>query len=177
MQGERFEPTAEQRRTVRAMAGFGAPQEDIAVFLDIDPKTLRKHFRIELDRGGIEATTKVAQSLFRMATEGNNVAAAIFWMKARAGWRDRHTVEHGLAPNAQGFCVISGVERADDLSDEQLMHIARRGIDEDELDAVDQRPVVQQPRRGRAVFKVPRELSVEEWTAKYGRLGKPRDAG
>ncbi len=104
----------------------------------------------------------MAQSLFRMATEGNNVAAAIFWMKARAGWRDRHTVEHGLAPNAQGFCVISGVERADDLSDEQLMHTGRRGIDQDELDAVDQRPGMQQPRRGRDVFKVPRELTVEE---------------
>ncbi|MBR0652106.1 hypothetical protein GXW78_20795 [Roseomonas terrae] len=25
-----------------------------------------------------------------MATEGQNVAAAIFWMKARAGWREKH---------------------------------------------------------------------------------------
>ena len=71
------------------MSGFGIPQEEIATFLDIDPKTLRKHFRVELDRGGTEATAKVAQSLFRMATEGNNVAAAIFWMKARAGWREK----------------------------------------------------------------------------------------
>ena len=80
-----FEATPGQRRTVRAMAGFGVPQDEIANFLDIDPKTLRKHFRVELGRGSTEATTKVAQSLFRMATEGNNVAAAIFWMKARAG--------------------------------------------------------------------------------------------
>ena len=41
----------------------------------------------------IEATAKVAQSLYRMATEGNNVAAAIFWMKARAGWREKQQVE------------------------------------------------------------------------------------
>ena len=27
-----------------------------------------------------------------MATEGNNVAAAIFWMKARAGWREKQQV-------------------------------------------------------------------------------------
>jgi hypothetical protein len=91
-QGVAFGATAEQPRTVRAMSGFGVPQEDIATFLDIDPKTLRKHFRLELDHGSIEATAKVAQSLFRMATEGNNVAAAIFWMKARAGWRERHEV-------------------------------------------------------------------------------------
>jgi hypothetical protein len=88
-QGVRFEPTDEQRRTVRAMAGYGMPHVDIATFLDIDAKTLRKHFTRELELGSIEATTKVAQSLFRMATEGKNVAAAIFWMKARAGWREK----------------------------------------------------------------------------------------
>jgi hypothetical protein len=88
-----FEPTDEQRRTVRAMSGFGVPRPDIAIHVGIDPKTLRKWFRDELDRGSIEATTKVAQSLFRMATEGNNVAAAIFWMKTRAGWREKQQVE------------------------------------------------------------------------------------
>jgi hypothetical protein len=75
------------------MSGFGVPQPDIAVHLGVDPKTLRKHFREELDRGSIEATTKVAQSLFNMATQGNNVAAAIFWMKARAGWREKNQIE------------------------------------------------------------------------------------
>jgi hypothetical protein len=127
-----FEATADQRRTVRAMAGFGVPQEEIATFLDIDPKTLRKYFRAELDRGSTEATTKVAQSLFRMATEGNNVAAAIFWMKARAGWSERRRVEHGLAPGAGGFTVISGVPRADDLTDDQLARIAMSGRREDD---------------------------------------------
>ena len=33
-----------------------------------------------------------SQSRFRMATEGNNVAAAIFRMKARAGWREKQQV-------------------------------------------------------------------------------------
>jgi len=61
------------------------PAEDIATFLGIDAKTLRKHFREELDRGTVEANAKVAQSLFQMATHGRNVAAAMFWMKARAG--------------------------------------------------------------------------------------------
>ena len=91
-QGTRFEPNDEQRRTVRAMSGYGVPHDDIATMLRLDPKTLRKHFRDELDRGSIEATAKVGQSLFRMATEGGSVAAAIFWMKARAGWREKHDV-------------------------------------------------------------------------------------
>lgn len=84
------EPTPEDRRMVRAFAGFGVPQEDIARHLGLDPKTLRKHFRDELDRGIVEANAKVAQSLFQMATQGKNVAAAIFWMKARGRWREKH---------------------------------------------------------------------------------------
>ncbi|WP_376094357.1 hypothetical protein ACE7GA_00960 [Roseomonas sp. CCTCC AB2023176] len=88
-QGVPFEPTEEQRRTVRAMSGYGVPQDDIATLLEVSPKTLRKHFGRELERGSIEATAKVGQSLFRMATEGGSVAAAIFWMKARAGWREK----------------------------------------------------------------------------------------
>ena len=83
MMGVSFEPTEEQRKTVRAMSGFGIPQDDIATLLEIDAKTLRKHFRRELDRGMVEATAKVARSLFLMATQGKNVAAAMFWMKAR----------------------------------------------------------------------------------------------
>ena len=84
-----FVPTDEQRRMARVMSGFGIPQPDIAAHFGIDAKTLRKHFREELDRGMTEANLKVAQSLFNMATTGGNVAAAIFWMKARAGWREK----------------------------------------------------------------------------------------
>ena len=76
-QGVPFQPTPEQLRTARAMAGYGMPHVDIASFFDIDAKTLRKHFGRELELGSIEATAKVALSLFRMATEGKNVAAAI----------------------------------------------------------------------------------------------------
>jgi hypothetical protein len=64
----------------------------------IDAKTLRKHYREELDTGHIKATAKVAESLFRKATgEGaQSVTAAIFWLKTRGGWRETpqsHEVE------------------------------------------------------------------------------------
>ncbi len=87
-------PTDEQRKTVEAMSGYGIPEVDIARVLDIDPKTLRKHYRRELDTAFVHANARVAQSLFNQATAGNNVAAAIFWLKVRAGWRDRITVEN-----------------------------------------------------------------------------------
>ena len=123
MQGVEFAPSEEQRRLVRAMAGFGIRQDDIATHLEIDAKTLRKHFRRELDRGTVEANAKVAQSLFNMATSGNNVAAAIFWMKARAGWSEKQRIEHGIGP----LTVISGVPRANDPSDDELARIASAG--------------------------------------------------
>ena len=107
-----FEPTEDQRRTVRALSGYGVPQDGIAIHIGVDPKTLRKHFRDELDRGSVEATAKVAQSLFNMATQGNNVAAAIFWMKARAGWREKQEMHHSGEPVI--IRVVTGVTRSDD---------------------------------------------------------------
>ena len=83
-----FEPSEDQRRTVKALSGYGVPQDGIAIHIGVDPKTLRKHFRDELDRGSVEATAKVAQTLFHLATVEKNVASVIFWMKARAGWRE-----------------------------------------------------------------------------------------
>lgn len=122
----RYKPTAEQRRTVKTMSGFGVPHTDIATFLEIDPKTLRKHFREELDRGMTEANAKVAQSLFQMATQGKNVAAAIFWMKARAGWRDRPELDR-LSGGIQPRHVITDVPRLEDMTDEELLRIVARG--------------------------------------------------
>ncbi|MBR0641377.1 hypothetical protein [Plastoroseomonas hellenica] len=97
-QGIAFRATDEQRRTVKTMAGFGVPQEDIAKHIEIDPKTLRLHFRRELDAGVLEANAKVAQALFHMATQGKNVAAAIFRLKARAGWREKQEIELSTEP-------------------------------------------------------------------------------
>jgi hypothetical protein len=40
-----YTPTDEQRRTVRAMAGFGVPQDDIALVVRCTSRTLRKWYR------------------------------------------------------------------------------------------------------------------------------------
>jgi hypothetical protein len=91
------QPDAAGRRQVEAMAGYGIPEDDIATVLDISPKTLRKHYRKELDKGHVKATAKVAENLYRRATgEGREaVTAAIFWLKTRAGWKE--TSVHQLA--------------------------------------------------------------------------------
>ncbi len=83
-------PDAANRRQVEAMAGYGVPEIDIARVLRIDPKTLRKHYRDELDGGHVKANAKVAENLFRKATGDGpqSVTAAIFWMKTRARWKE-----------------------------------------------------------------------------------------
>jgi hypothetical protein len=72
------------------MAGYDVPEAHIAGVVGVSPKTLRKHYRGELDHGHVKANAKVAENLFRKATgDGREaVIAAIFWLKTRAGWRE-----------------------------------------------------------------------------------------
>jgi hypothetical protein len=83
----KLEPTPQQRRQVLTMTGFGIRQSEIAAVLSIDEKTLRRHFRRELDTGATEANMRVAQSLYDMAVRDRIPAAAIWWTKARMGWK------------------------------------------------------------------------------------------
>lgn len=86
--GRLFQPTDDQRRQVLTMTGFGVRQEEIATSLEIDKKTLHKHFRRELDTGMTEANVRVAQALYTNATKNMNVAAQIWWTKTRMGWKE-----------------------------------------------------------------------------------------
>jgi len=76
------------REKVRYLAGVGVSQDDIARIIGCAPKTLRKRFRDELDRGIAEANAMVCGYLFAAAKAGN-IAAIIFWLKTRAHWRER----------------------------------------------------------------------------------------
>jgi hypothetical protein len=80
-------PDPSQRRQVEAMAAYGIPEIDISRVIGIDPKTLRKCYREELDLGETKANAQVAGFLFNAAKNGN-VTAQIFWLKTRARWRE-----------------------------------------------------------------------------------------
>jgi hypothetical protein len=82
----KLKPTDEQRLLVKKLAAVGTPHEEIACMVKIrSPKTLRKHFREELDRGTAEANAKVAGALFDNAMKGDTNAQK-FWLQSRAGW-------------------------------------------------------------------------------------------
>lgn len=96
-------PTEEGRQMVEAMSRVGIPQETIAQVIGIDPKTLRKHYRDELDHAEAKANAEVARFLFTAAsgaaikdgaTHADAIRAAIFWLKTRAGWKETDVHEH-----------------------------------------------------------------------------------
>lgn len=88
------QPTDKSRATVKAMSAYGIPQEQIARAQGIDDKTLRLHYRDELDLGVIEANSKVAESLFNQGVRDGNTAALIWWTKSRMGWKERQEIAH-----------------------------------------------------------------------------------
>ena len=98
-------PDPAQRRQVEAMAAYGIPETDISRVVGIDPKTLRKHYRDELDLGETKANAQVAGFLFNSAKNGN-VTAQIFWLKTRRAGRrppseHRHTGAFGTSISAR----------------------------------------------------------------------------
>ena len=87
----------------------------------ISRNTLEKVYRSELDNGLLIANSIVQQSLFKKAV-GNapqNVTAAIFWLKCRAGWKP---VE-GLELTGKDGLPIASVP---EMSNEQINKVAAR---------------------------------------------------
>jgi hypothetical protein len=117
-----FPATDAMRERVRSLAGRGVTQNDIAAIIDCDEKTLRKHFRGELDRGMAEATAEIAGCLFD-AGKGGNVTAQIFWLKTRGRWREFKEPENPTpgtdgGSNSQTVIVLPDNNRDPELTEE-----------------------------------------------------------
>ncbi len=92
----KFEPTEDDRKKVKAMAGYGLNHKEIASLITnprterhISRQTLENEFSRELEIGVPIANSQVAQSLYRKAIGNGSqaVTAAIWWTKVRMGWR------------------------------------------------------------------------------------------
>jgi len=107
-------PDPALRRQVEAMAAYGIPADDISRVVGVDAKTLRKHYRDELDLGETKANAQVAGFLFSAAKSGN-VTAQIFWLKTRARWRE--------TPVELKHSGSVGRKDLSELTDEELMNM------------------------------------------------------
>jgi hypothetical protein len=130
-----FAATDGLREKVRYFAGLGVPQDDISKLIGCAPKTLRKRFRDELDRGAAEANATIVGFLFAAAKAGN-IAAIIFWLKTRAHWRER-TPPDDAAPHtdasshSRAVVVLPDNDRDPELTrvlqEAQEKYFAKRG--------------------------------------------------
>lgn len=107
MARSRHAPTEKTRAEVSALSSFGVEQEQIAVYLDIDKKTLTKHYRRELDTGKIKGNAAVARRLYKAAVEEGSVPAMIFWLKIQAGWREKIDVNATIAGAVKTIAIVS----------------------------------------------------------------------
>lgn len=100
-----YEPTDKDRLTVKVMVAGGIEQTAIAGVLGISPKTLRKHFRREIETGSAEIGAQVVASVITMAVGQKsapgraamapNFNAAKWYTQARMGWSEHIVVDEG----------------------------------------------------------------------------------
>lgn len=116
-----YDPSDQDRKQVLVLVGMGLTHDQISKVMGMSDESLRKHFRHELDTGEATLNAKVAQNLYNIATKqgSGSVAAAIFWMKTRAGWREKDRLE--LTGKDGGPIQLEAkTVDVDDLADDQL---------------------------------------------------------
>jgi len=96
---DKHKPTKESRATAESTSGLGLPHEQIAMLIGIDDKTLRKHYRHELDMGKAKANGQIAKTLFQKATAGDTTSL-IWWTKSQMRWAETVKQEHTGADGA-----------------------------------------------------------------------------
>jgi hypothetical protein len=102
-------PTHETRNTVRGFSACGIPQDRIALYLKIAPKTLRKHYERELETATDRVVGTIGTGVIAIAINApsedypkgkysvrDQLAASFFILRTRGGeaWRETSRIEH-----------------------------------------------------------------------------------
>lgn len=108
-------PTQDNRKTVRTLAGYGIPHDQIAAEIGVSPPTMHKYYQDELDAGLRKANALVVQSLFNKATGDGpqSVTAAIWWTKARMGWAEKNVVDLTVHSHEDALADLEAGPRLD----------------------------------------------------------------
>lgn len=107
------EPSKATRELVKLHAMVGTPQPIIADLIEIDDKTLRKYYRRELDLSTHQANAQVGGALYNKAVKGDT-AAMIFWLKTRAGFREKAEEEKLTIDAAKTVTIVRAVRPSED---------------------------------------------------------------
>jgi len=101
-------PTEESRANVIKFSGAGLIQDQIAVLIGINDKTLRKYYRREIDLGKAKANYKIGGTLFNKAVDGDTTAM-IFYLKTQAGWKEKTEIDHSISGGTSKHELIINV--------------------------------------------------------------------
>ena len=106
-----YVPTADQRALVENAAAFGLTQADIAEQLGIQEKTLRKHFRRELNGGKFKVDMLAGKTVTELMKDKDarvRLEAAKYYTARRMGWKETNVNEQvGKEQSAaRGFTAL-----------------------------------------------------------------------
>lgn len=120
----RYSFTQEQRDLVYKLAMWGLPKEHICTLISegMEIPTLNHHFENELRKGKAIAGSKITETLYNRAINGDN-SCLIFWCKTQLGFRETSRFE---VTGADGG-AIKMEANAGELSDDQLAGIIEKG--------------------------------------------------
>jgi len=107
------EPTKQSRELVQLHTIVGTQQSVVSKIIGITEKTLRKHYREELDLSKAKANATIGGALFNKAKAGDTTAI-IFWLKTQAGFREIHGVDHRSSDGSMTPSRIEIVAASDD---------------------------------------------------------------
>lgn len=116
-----------ERGKVQIMAGYGATHEDIALSIGICAKTLKKHYKRELEIGAIEADLVVMGSMMTQIRKmmPGSAALIIWWTKCKMGWHEgRMEADDAVAE----YSAIRDPGELAKLTAQELVSIYRREI-------------------------------------------------
>lgn len=101
MKGRKVEITPEQRKQIKALAGYGMKDSQIANVLGITESTLQRKCKEDIKKGRDTARASVAKTAYQMAVSGKQPAMTMFYLKTQLGWRETGQNEGGESDKAQ----------------------------------------------------------------------------
>jgi hypothetical protein len=121
---------------VIALVTNRARQDRIAEHLEIDAKTLRKHYARELEFGTESLLSKVLNNLASIAIKGRGlpaVAAAKYLLSCRGGYREHSVL--GVEPSAAAMDYFTGQAEGADVRQRILDKLAALRANNDKIEA------------------------------------------
>lgn len=94
--------TDEDLERLSRMAGNGLTNEQIAAIFGIHRDTFRSYVQNDerissaLEKGKAKAVEAISRACFQSAMDPKGVLDRLFWLKSRAGWREKHEIDHTI---------------------------------------------------------------------------------